>query len=165
MDCSPPRLLHPWNFPAKLAKAIDSWLEKCAKEALETNDKSVDFFCRRSAVIGFKAGLLAYVLEGEKETRTVSEFAVWVAESVMRNQIRLWGDLVEEQLEMARTPVHKQNLYEKMPQVFSRVDLKSSMKESNSGYVRQIICRWKKACMIEELHDGKFAKITPSKSA
>lgn len=149
----------------KLAKAIDSWLEKCAKEALETNDKSVDFFCRRSAVIGFKAGLLAYVLEGEKETRTVSEFATWVAESVIRNQIRLWGDLVEEQLEMARTPVHKQNLYEKMPQVFSRVELKSSMKESNSGYVRQIICRWKKACMIEELPDGKFAKITPSKSA
>lgn len=149
----------------KLAKAIDAWLEKCAKEALEANDKGVDFFCRRSAVIGFKAGLLAYVLEGEKETRTVTDFATWVAECVMRNQIRLWGDLVEEQSDIVRTPVHKQNLFEKMPQVFSRGELKSSVNDSNGGYVRQIICRWKKARMIEELPDGKFAKTTSSKSA
>jgi hypothetical protein len=149
----------------KLARAIDAWLEKCAREALEANDKGVDFFCRRSAVIGYKAGLLAYVLEGEKETMTVCEFATWVAERVMRNQIRLWGDLVEEQLEIASASGHKQNLYEKMPPVFSRNELKSAMKGSNNVYVRQIICRWKKARMIEDTPEGKFIKVTPSKPA
>ena len=45
-----------------LNAAMDKWIEKNRLEAIRTNDRTRDTFYRRSAVVGFRAGMLAYFL-------------------------------------------------------------------------------------------------------
>ena len=54
---------------------------------------------RSAAVMGFRAGMLCYLLENRKYTKTVGQFAEWVAEYVFRNQMELWGEQMEQSLE------------------------------------------------------------------
>ena len=67
--------------------AMDKWLEKNRLEAIRTQDRTRDTFYRRAAVVGFRAGMLAYFLYGEKDTRTVRKntiaFAQWVANQML----------------------------------------------------------------------------------
>ena len=45
-----------------LNKDLKRWLTEQQEEAVRTNDRTRDVFCRRSAVVGFRAGMLAWFL-------------------------------------------------------------------------------------------------------
>ena len=80
-------------------EAISQWCKEKLQEASDADNRAMDTFRRRAAVIGYRAGMLCYLLEDRKATAVVGEFATWVAEYVFRNQMELWG----EQMELACT--------------------------------------------------------------
>ena len=82
----------------EVGKVIADWLEKKRQQAIDADSHAMDILRRRSAVMGFRAGMLCYLLEDHKYTDIVGQFAEWVAEYVFRNQMELWGDQMEQEL-------------------------------------------------------------------
>lgn len=76
-----------------LNEEIEKWIRAQQAEAVRTNDRTRDIFCRRSAVVGFRAGMLAFFLWGEPKRvtptirRNVKAFAVWVANSMLNQHL------------------------------------------------------------------------------
>ena len=81
----------------EVRKAIGIWLENTRVMALKTQNDVVDQLRKRSAVIGFRAGMLAYLLEGKYDIPSVGEFAKWVASYCLATQIQLFGKQIEEE--------------------------------------------------------------------
>ena len=71
-------------------KAIEEWDEGKRQEYLQTLRYSLDVFRRRAALNGFRAGLVAYLLEGRQETERAIKFALWYAERCLHYQLDLW---------------------------------------------------------------------------
>ena len=74
-----------------LNEAMDGWLEANRQESIRTKDRTRDTFYRRAAVVGFRAGMLAYFLYGEKSSRycrkNTVEFAKWVADQMLTQHL------------------------------------------------------------------------------
>lgn len=72
---------------------MEKWIRAQQAEAVRTSDRTRDIFCRRSAVVGFRAGMLAFFLWGEPKRvtptirRNVKAFAVWVANSMLNQHL------------------------------------------------------------------------------
>lgn len=142
----------------KTLKVINQWLEEKRQLANETQSLAIDSFRRRSAVIGCRAGALAYILCDKKETKVVTEFALWVADYVLQQQVSLWGSYLESQEEMkSTTPVL--NLYQELPDEFTREELRElRLMNGMSDNERMNLSRWKKANMIIEIRKGLYVK-------
>lgn len=141
----------------KVDKGIYKWLASHKKWANEADDAAMKFFLHRAASIGDRAGKLAYVLEGEKENKKVVEFAVWVANTVMLNQIRLWGRFAEES--SLPVCVAKRNVYKELDDTFTYSDLRQKLGCSTTdANMRKIVSRWKQAKLIVKESNGVFQK-------
>ncbi len=81
----------------EVIKAIDEWEEKTIDKALKTQNYVVDALRVRSAVIGFRAGMIAYLLEGKKDSPMIGQFAAWVAEYCLSTQMFVFGKNIEEE--------------------------------------------------------------------
>ena len=142
----------------KLLKAMDGWLEEKAKLALETQSKAIDTFRRRSANIGFRAGGIAFKLCGEKETSVVIDFALWVTDFVLQQQVAMWGQALETD-EESNVNHHVVNLYRDLPEEFTREELVNLRTINGQGKnVRMIIKRWKDNGMILEMEQNRYVK-------
>ena len=88
----------------------------------------------------------------------VTEFALWVADYVLQQQVSLWGSYLESQEEMkSTTPVL--NLYQELPDEFTREELRElRFMNGMSDNERMNLSRWKKANMIVEIRKGLYAK-------
>lgn len=141
----------------KVDKEIYKWLVSHKKWANEADDAAMKFFLHRAAAIGDRAGKLAYVLEGEKENKKVVEFAVWVANTVMFNQIRLWGRFAEDSSMPAC--VAKKNIFKELGDSFTYSDLMKKLGSgTSSANMRKIVSRWKQAKLIVKESKGVFVK-------
>ena len=78
----------------QVGTVISDWLERKRQQAIDADSHAMDTLRRRAAVIGFRAGMLCYLLENHKYTKTVGSFAEWVAEYIFRNQMEIWGEQV-----------------------------------------------------------------------
>ena len=142
----------------QLLKAIDAWLEEKAKLAMETQSKAIDTFRRRSANMGFRAGGIAYKLCGDKETSVVIDFALWVADFVLQQQVAMWGQALETD-EAPNVHHHVVNLYRDLSEEFTREELVNLRTVNGQGKnVRMIIKRWKDSGMIQELEQNRYRK-------
>lgn len=131
---------------------------------METMNPAIDTFYKRSAVMGFRAGGIVYILNGYKETSLVVDFALWVADYVLQQQVSMWGAYLENAQSMqSANPVA--NLYKELPDEFTREELTNlRILSGKSDNVRMIISRWKKANMIREVEKNRYAKITIGKA-
>lgn len=134
---------------------LDRWLKVQQAEAVKNDDRTRDVFCRRAAVVGFRAGMLAYFLYGEKRTptimRNVKGFAVWVA-NMMLNQ-----HLLRFNVNTTYSNVNRwETLFEAMPDEFTREELE--MKATAEGVdtpVKMIISKWRLLGCITSTEQGK----------
>ena len=146
----------------KLTKAIMQWLDEKRLLALETQSIAIDTFRKRCAVIGFRAGALAYLLNENVENRCVIDFACWIADYVLQQQVLGFGSAIEKEesgfLESKTGPVLQ--LFSMLPSQFTRHQLEE-LRASNgqSSNIRMIIHRWKKNGMIEEVAQNTFTKL------
>jgi hypothetical protein len=67
---------------------------------------AIDAFYKRAGVMGYRAAVIAYILNDYKETTHVIDFGLWVADYVLQQQVAMWGAYIEnaEQMETS-TPV------------------------------------------------------------
>lgn len=152
----------------QLNTVISDWLEKKRQQAIDADSHSMDTLRRRAGVIGFRAGMLCYLLENRKFTKTVASFAEWVAENVFRNQMELWGEQMEQELTGALDIISGErgsasSLLALLPQEFATADLiKLRARKGQSvtpTSINSLLCRWRKLNRIDKTADGKWKRL------
>ena len=138
-----------------LNKALQAWITAMQQQAVREDDRTRDIFCRRAAVVGFRAGMLAWFLYEEKNTptirRNVCKFAIWVA-NCMLNQHLLRFNVQSTHSNVL--PFEK--VLKSLPDEFTRRQAEEAI-ETNSvdTPVRIVLYKWKLAGVIKELAEGR----------
>lgn len=139
---------------------VNDWASKWVKDkrklAKRFDDKSLDTFMKRSAVVGFRAAMLAWFLFG-KDTKVnrkkTVEFAEFVAEYMVSQLCRRYRIA-----EVSNTIVYYY-VWVKLGNVFTYVDVDRAKAESLCKSERRlIISRWRKNGLIEKISFDTFKK-------
>ncbi len=145
-------------------KAIEEWDEGKRQEYLQTLRYSLDVFRRRAALNGFRAGLVAYLLEGRKETERAIKFALWYAERCLHYQLQIYGDKIDALHNgMLTTQAAKGNIryLDALPKEFTKEDLVTLRLSNNeSPVVKTVIYRWVKEGQIKKIGTNLWRKIS-----
>lgn len=155
----------------KLQQEIDNWLEAKRELYNMTQNHAIDDFRKRSGVIGFRAGVLAYILEGHKFTKKALNFALWVAEYVLWAQVKLFGVQMNECSSANRDILYKKSAnsneiaFLQLPEVFTtgdvtRVYISQGLKGSGS---RKIAGRWLEEGWVEKTDTYTYHKTEKGK--
>ena len=134
-----------------LNRDLKKWLSEQQEEAVRTNDRTRDVFCRRSAVVGFRAGMLAWFLYGEKDSpvnrrRTIA-FARWVANQMLTQHL-----LRFEICGTGSNANRWEDVFSQMPDEFNREDLQRVLVANGvSTPLRNVLYNWRLLGCIEPL--------------
>jgi hypothetical protein len=126
-----------------LNKDLKKWLTEQQEEAVRTNDRTRDVFCRRSAVVGFRAGMLAWFLYGEKSTplnrRRTCAFARWVANQMLTQH------LLRFEIDGTGSNLNRwEDVFEQLNEEFAREDVQNILKANGvSSPVRTVLYKWR----------------------
>lgn len=141
----------PW-----LNKAMQQWITAQQIEAVNQDDRTRDIFCRRAAVIGFRAGMLAFFLYDAKRTtptirKNVCKFAIWVANNVLNqhllrftvngtgSNVNRWEDELRE-----------------LKDEFTRLEAERVLRQHNIDTpVKNVLYKWKLAGLVETVEKGR----------
>lgn len=152
----------------QLNTVIANWLEQKRQQAMEADSHAMDTLRRRAGVMGFRAGMLCYLLENRKFNKTVANFAEWVAEYVFRNQMELWGDQMEQELTGALDIISGErgsasSLLALLPNEFTTSDLIKLRARKGQSVKNNAICmvlnRWRTNHKIEQIGEAQFRKL------
>lgn len=138
-----------------LNKAIQAWIVAQQQEAVREDNRTRDIFCRRSAVVGFRAGMLAWFLYGEKNTppirRNVCRFAEWVA-NCMLNQHLLRFNIATTHSNV----FHWEDVYKELGDEFTREDLQKALNRHDvNSPLKTVIYKWRLLGVIETTDTGR----------
>ncbi len=126
-----------------LNKDLKKWLTEQQEEAVRTNDRTRDVFCRRSAVVGFRAGMLAWFLYGEKSTplnrKRTCAFARWVANQMLTQH------LLRFEIDGTGSNLNRwEDVFEQLNEEFAREDVQNILKANGvSSPVRTVLYKWR----------------------
>ena len=140
-----------------LNKALEKWLQAQKAAAVKDNDRTRDVFCRRAGVVGFRAGMLAYYLWGEKNTPTIRkntiDFAVWVANNMLNQH------LLRFNITATHSNTNKwEEAYNKLPEEFNREECERALTACECDTnVRTVLYKWRLLGIIEDVHVGRTA--------
>ncbi len=158
---------------------ISAWLTAKKELAIQNDSRAMDTIRKRAAVMGFRAGYLAALLNGtakrndkhkdnisditKKKQQEVADFAEWVAEYIFDNQMALFGEQFEQvATKQLLAQEHRgcvRNLLQSLPDVFSRVDLMAiRAKNGQSTEVRYVLSRWMDAGFITKVDATSYRK-------
>ena len=152
----------------KVGAVIADWLERKRQQAIDADSHAMDTLRRRAAVIGFRAGMLCFLLENRKFTKVVGDFAEWVAEYVFRNQMELWGNQMELELSGALELMSGErgaasSLLALLPKEFTAADLIKLRARKGQSVKSSAICmvlnRWRSNNRIEKISDTTWRKL------
>jgi len=152
----------------QLNATISAWLETKRQQAIDADSHAMDTLRRRAAVMGFRAGMLCYLLENRKFTKTVAAFAEWVAEYVFRNQMELWGEQMEHELTgaleiMSGERGSASSLLALLPTEFTTADLiklRARKGQSvTSTSIKMLLSRWKKHGRVDKIGEGRWKRL------
>ena len=151
----------------QVGAVIADWLERKRQQAMEADSHAMDTLRRRAGVMGFRAGMLCYLLENRKYTKTVGQFAEWVAEYVFRNQMELWGEQMEQELTGALDAMTEKgaasSLLSLLPDEFTTGDLIKLRARKNQSVktaaISMVLNRWKNTKRIEPCGNKTWRKL------
>lgn len=141
-----------------LNKDLKKWLTEQQEEAVRTNDRTRDVFCRRSAVVGFRAGMLAWFLYGEKNTplnrKRTCAFARWVANQMLTQH------LLRFEIDGTGSNLNPwEEIFEQLPAEFSRDDVQLILKANGvSTSLRMVLYKWRLLGCIKPTEYGPRQK-------
>jgi hypothetical protein len=142
---------------------IRRWLNDKRELAIREDSRAVDTLRKRAAVIGYRAGMLAYLLNECVYTKEVGQFTSWVAEYVFQNQMELFGSKFEE---VAQTQIRvKENrsqvvsLLQALPEQFTKAELMAlRARNGQSTNIAMVISRWRSAGFITQVEKNTYKK-------
>ena len=136
------------------------WLEAKRQLALANADRVMDVYRRRSAVIGFRCGIIFHILEQtDEETDACIRFAKAVADYVLAMQMEMFGlRLDKQQQDNEAIPVYKSRntlLFAQLPEQFTLFDASRERGDGASREtIRKMISRWTKRGLCKKLKGG-----------
>ena len=151
----------------QVGTVISDWLERKRQQAIDADSHAMDTLRRRAAVIGFRAGMLCYLLENRKYNKTVGQFAEWVAEYIFRNQMELWGDQMEQEISGSLDAQTERgaaaSLLALLPNEFTAADLiklRARKGQSVKGSaISMVLNRWRNNHRIEKATETTWRKV------
>ncbi len=149
----------------RLRKAIEQWVEEKRVEAAKDIDLVKDVYRKRAAVIGFRCGVIFYMLEGAKESRACIKFALLIAQYCLDQQMKAFGEALESQFVDARDECVRygsnHSIFDQLSPAFTMDDLRSLKRGfcSEAG-LRKIISRWYRDHWIEKTDKTHWRKLT-----
>ena len=152
----------------RLRKAIDQWVEQQRVMALKDIDLVKDVYRRRAAVIGFRCGVIFHLLSGcSKESKACLEFAVMMAGYCLNQQIKVFGQALQNQYVDAQTECQRygenNNIFDQLPPTFTADDL-AALKRSSlpRNSIIKIISRWNRDGWVEKVDTKRWSKVSKS---
>ena len=144
----------------RLRRAMANWVEARRLEAMKSADTVMDTYRKRAAVIGFRCGVVYRLLYG-KESNDCLKFAVMMADYVLREQSKFFGEVLLEQTTSVST-VNRQRenttVFDELPTTFTLHDLEV-LKHQHTSTLRVVIHRWKASGWIERVGRGMWKKL------
>ena len=142
---------------------IRRWLNDKRELAIREDSRAVDTLRKRAAVIGYRAGMLAYLLNECVYTKEVGQFTSWVAEYVFQNQMELFGSKFEEvaqsQIRVRENRSQVVSLLQALHEQFSKSDLMAlRARNGQSTNIAMVISRWKAAGFIKQVEKNTYRK-------
>lgn len=142
---------------------IRRWLNEKRDIAIREDSRAVDTLRKRAAVIGYRAGMLAYLLNECVYEKSVGEFTTWVAEYVFQNQMQLFGSKFEEvaqsQLVMNERKSCVVSLLQQLPEQFTKNELMAlRARNGQSARVDMVLNRWKSSGFITQVDKTTYKK-------
>ena len=142
---------------------IRRWLNDKRELAIREDSRAIDTLRKRAAVIGYRAGMLAYLLNECVYTKEVGQFTSWVAEYVFQNQMELFGSKFEEvaqtQIRVKERSSHVVSLLQALPEQFTRADLMAlRARNGQSTNVAMVISRWRSSGFITQVEKNTYKK-------
>lgn len=134
-----------------LNEQLNGWILKQQARALKDDDRTRDIFCRRAAVVGFRAGMLAWFLWNEKNTPTirknVSNFAIWVANSMLNQH------LLRFNIKNTGSNTNQwEDTFNMLKDEFTRDELRQALVATgHSTSERQVLSKWRLGGVIKDL--------------
>lgn len=123
------------------------WLEDMRKLSLKFDNRSLDTFRRRSAVVGFRAGMIAYYLYGKTDKATQEKtcaFAEMVAEQMLVSLVRRFN--VSE----VSNIILFQNVWNRLSDTFTADDVEAAASSLGvESPARTIVYRWKSKGLVD----------------
>ena len=155
---------------AHVGVRIRRWLNEKRDLAIREDSRAIDTLRKRAAVIGYRAGMLAFLLNECIYSKQVGEFASWVAEYVFHNQMSLFGSKFEEvaqsQIVMNEKRSCVVSLLQQLPDQFTRNELMAlRARNGQSTNVAMVISRWKNAGFITTTDKNTYTKTPKAKLA
>ena len=152
-------------------KAVNLWLEDKRMSAIMTQNRALDVFRRRSAVIAFRGAMLVYYCwtRGRKNARGLTfarqrteAFFTWLAEYTLNRQMEKYGDTLNDCFAEVRpkSKTKREKLFDSIEDTFSLADLQAKCAVlAVKSSARDIIYIWKKNKLIEKIGKGSYKKI------
>ena len=142
---------------------IRRWLNDKRELAIREDSRAIDTLRKRAAVIGYRAGMLAYLLNECVYTKEVGQFTSWVAEYVFQNQMELFGSKFEEvaqtQIRVKEKSSHVVSLLQALPEQFTRADLMAlRARNGQSTRVDMVLSRWRSSGFITQVEKNTYKK-------
>lgn len=137
-----------------LNKHMQKWITEQQIEAVNQDDRTRDIFCRRAAVVGFRAGMIAWFLYEEANTppvrRNVCKFAEWVANCMLNQHILRFN------VSGTGSNTNKwEEAFNELKNEFSRVEVERALRRHDcESPVKGVIYKWKLGGLIEEVVQG-----------
>ena len=146
----------------RLRKAIEKWVEEKRVEAAKDIDHVKDTYRKRAAVIGFRAGVIYYLLIG-KETKDAVDFALLMADYCLEQQIKTFGEAMLNEFVNAKDECQRyginHSVFDQLPPTFSKDDLRALKNGYCSEHsLRMIITRWKRDGWIDKISSKIWKK-------
>ena len=143
-----------------LNEALQHWLDSQRQLVNQTRDRVRDTYYKRAAVVGFRAGMLAWFLYGERDTRTLRRntvlFATWVANYMLTQH------LLRYPTDSTTSNINRWDaVYRALGDEFSRDELRNVLAAHNSATpVKKVIQQWRMLGCIETLETAPAANGT-----
>jgi hypothetical protein len=162
----------------RLRRAIEQWVEEKRVEAAKDIDRVKDVYRKRAAVIGFRCGVIHFLLslESEKvksekccEPKASINFALMMADYCLENQIRNFGWMLEKELERNSDETTRRSsnksVFDQLPIEFT-IDDVATLKRPNlpRNSLIQIVSRWSKDGLVEKTGQMQWKKVVSEKN-
>ena len=152
----------------RLRKAIEAWVEEKRVEAAKDIDHVKDTYRKRAAVIGFRCGVIFYLLSGkDKESKACLDFALMMAEYCLSQQIKVFGEALRHEYVNAQDECQRyganHSIFDQLAPTFTMDDLRA-LKRGFCGEsaLRNIVSRWCRDGWIEKTDNKHWAKVSQS---
>ena len=132
-----------------LVKTMKRWQKMQIDEAVRTNDRARDTFYKRATIVGFRAGMVAWFLYGEKENnvtrRKTIKFAEWVATQMLNQHLLRFSDL-----QLVSNIMRWEKEYRELNDEFTREELENELARNDVRTpVKKVVSVWQMLDYVE----------------